>query len=264
MGLTLLTERHADQIAGVLSCYDRILVFGTLPGICFAEGMTSYLYSHKVRIFDYPRFAQLFRDELRENTERLAKESGIEIEHIRKRNVRKEDLVEAVLAKRGRHPGLVTIFSTMEPCATYQPWHNKQTGKTYLKPDDGKCLHYYFYFIDEELGLTYVRVPTWLPCRLQIYFNGHNWLAMQLGKRNISYELRDNAFVEISDGRQAQQIADNWRAKRIHQKLDESPSGSAPSFVTSVCSITGASINVNTPPTSCFVGRRTWPPFTRT
>ena len=43
MGLTLLTERHADQIAGVLSCYDRILVFGTLPGICFAEGMTSYL-----------------------------------------------------------------------------------------------------------------------------------------------------------------------------------------------------------------------------
>lgn len=221
MGLTLLTERHADQIAGVLSCYDRILVFGTLPGICFAEGMTSYLYSHKVRIFDYPRFAQPFRDELRENAERLAKEAGIEIEHIRKRHVRKEDLVEAVLAKRGRHPGLAAIFSAMEPCATYQPWHNKQTGKTYLKPDDGKCLHYYFYFIDEELGLTYVRVPTWLPCRLQIYFNGHNWLAAQLRRRNIDYELRDNAFVQIGDWQQAQRIADDWRAKRIHRKLDE-------------------------------------------
>src|SRR5205823_14527197 len=57
------------------------------------------------------------------------------------------------------------------------PWHNKNTGKTYLLPDDGKCLHYYFYFIDEELGLGYVRVPTWLPCRLQVYFNGHSWLA---------------------------------------------------------------------------------------
>src|SRR5499427_4406420 len=221
MGLALLTERHADQIAGVLSCYDRILVFGTLPGICFAEGMTSYLYSRKVRIFDYPRFAQPFRDELRENAERLAKENGIEIEHIRKRNVRKEELVEAVLAKRGRHPGLVAIFSAMEPCASYQPWHNKQTGKTYLRPDDGKCLHYYFYFIDEELGLTYVRVPTWLPCRLQIYFNGHNWLAAQLRKQNISYQLRDNALVEIGDWRQAQQIADGWQAKRIHRKLDE-------------------------------------------
>jgi hypothetical protein len=41
----------------------------------------------------------------------------------------------------------------MEPCSTYTPWHNKQTGKTYLRPDDGKCLHYYFSFIDEALGL---------------------------------------------------------------------------------------------------------------
>jgi len=221
MGLTLLTERHADQIAGVLSCYDRILVFGTLPGLCFAEGMTSYLYAHQVRIFDYARFAQPFRDELRDNAERLAWENGMEIEHLPKRNIRKEDLVEAVLAKRGRQPGLVAIFSTMEPCASYQPWHNKQTGKTYLKPDDGKCLHYYFYFIDEGLGLSYVRVPTWLPCRLQIYFNGHNWLAMQLRKQGMEYELRDNAFVEIGDWRKAQQIADGWRAKRIHQKLDE-------------------------------------------
>jgi hypothetical protein len=72
-----------------------------------------------------------------------------------KRNVRKEDLIEAVLARRGRHPGLVAIFPTVEARATYQPWHDKQTGQTYLRPDDGKCLHYYFYFIDDELGLTY-------------------------------------------------------------------------------------------------------------
>jgi hypothetical protein len=32
-----------------------------------------------------------------------------------------------------------------------------------LRPDTGKCLHYYFYFIDAELGLIYLRVPTWCP-----------------------------------------------------------------------------------------------------
>jgi hypothetical protein len=32
--LTLLTERYAPQIAGVLSCWDRMLLFGTLPKIC--------------------------------------------------------------------------------------------------------------------------------------------------------------------------------------------------------------------------------------
>src|SRR5487761_629360 len=232
MTTTLLTERYADQIAGVLSCYDRVLVFGTIPGICFAEGMTSYLYAHKVRIFDYPQFAQPFRDQLRENAERLAKENEIEIQHIRKRNVRKEDLVEAVLAKRGRHPGLVAILSAMEPCATYQPWHNKQTGKTYLRPDEGKCLHYYFYWMDEELGLAYVRVPTWLPCRLQIYFNGHNWLAAQLRKHHIQYELRDNAFVDIGDWQQAQRLADDWRVKQIHFRLDQFAQRFCPIFPT--------------------------------
>jgi hypothetical protein len=119
---------------------------------------------------------------LRENAERLAAENGIEIEFLRKRNVRKEERVKEILARRGDHAGLVCILSAMEPCATYKPWHNKGTGKTYLRPDDGKCLHYYFYFIDDELGLCYVRVPTWLPCRLQIDYNGHQWLASVLAQ----------------------------------------------------------------------------------
>ena len=197
MGLTLLTERYAPQIAGILSCFDRMLVFGTLPKVCFADGMTAYLYQHKVRIFDYPRFAEPFRNRLRENAEKLAADNGIEIEFIRKKNFRKEARVKQILAQRGEQPGLVCIFSAMEPCATYKPWHDKETHETYLKPEDGKCLHYYFYFLDEELGLTYVRVPTWLPCRLQVYFNGHNWLAAQLKKRDIGYRMLDNAFVEI-------------------------------------------------------------------
>ena len=198
-----------------------MLIFGTLPKICFAAGMTSYLYERQVRIFDYSRFAEPFRDQLRENAERLAAEAGLEIEFVRKRNFRKEDRVKEILARRGEQPGLVAIFSAMEPCSTYKPWHDKQTGKTLLKPDDGKCLHYYFYFIDQELGLCYVRVPTWLPCRLQVYFNGHNWLARELGKRKIDCRLMDNAFVHISDWARAEQIADGLRIQKLHRRLDE-------------------------------------------
>jgi hypothetical protein len=61
MGLVLMTQRHQDQIAEMLSCYDRILVFGTLPKVCYADGKTSYLYAPQVRIFDYPRFAEPLR-----------------------------------------------------------------------------------------------------------------------------------------------------------------------------------------------------------
>jgi hypothetical protein len=169
--MLLLTERYSDKIAGQLSCYDRVVIQGTLPNFCYAEGMTAFLYANKIRIFDYPRFAEPLKNELRENAQRIAKENGLEIEFIRKGKYDKEKRIASILNERGRHPGLVHIFSAMELCPTYKPWHDQKTHRTYLKPDQSKCLHYYFYFIDEKLGLCYVRVPTWCPFRLQIYFN---------------------------------------------------------------------------------------------
>ena len=43
------------------------------------------MYERQMRIFDYPKFAEPFRNQLRENAETLAKENGIEIEFVRKR-----------------------------------------------------------------------------------------------------------------------------------------------------------------------------------
>jgi hypothetical protein len=52
--------------------------------------------------------------------------------------------VAKVLERRGDRPGLVHIISAMEACDSYRPWHDKTNGQTFLKPDSGKCLHYYF------------------------------------------------------------------------------------------------------------------------
>jgi hypothetical protein len=219
--MDLITDRYAEKISGIFECYDRIIIQGTLPGLCHADGMTGYLYAHKIRIFDYPRFAEPFRDEIRENAQKLAAENNLEIEFVRNHNTRKEKLIEDVLKKRGRRPGLVHILSAMEACSTYKPWHDKKTGATYLKPDQAKCLHYYFYFIDEELGLCYVRVPTWCPFRLQIYFNGHGWLAARLSKKGIGFTLLDNAFSAIDDWQKAQQLADQLNLRALHKRLNQ-------------------------------------------
>jgi hypothetical protein len=219
--MTLLTERYAPQIAGVLSCFDRIVITGTLVGVCFAEGMAAYLRQHGIRLFDYPRFAEPLREEIRQNAERIAQESGLEIEFIRSVGAfRKEDRIRAILQQRGDQPGLVHIFSAMEPCAAFTPWHDKATGRTTLRYKDGKCLHYYFYFIDPEFGLCYLRVPTWAPFRLQFYCNGHNWLAGQLGQAGIAFAQLDNTFSSIADFSRAQLLADAFPIDRLHHALD--------------------------------------------
>jgi hypothetical protein len=221
MGVELLTERYKDQIAGVLSCYDRIIIQGTVPGWCYASGMTDYFYIHQIRIFDYPKWAEPLRDALRKNMEQVAADNAIEIEFVRSaKKLRKENRVKEILVKRGEQPGVVCILSAMEPCGSYKPWHDKKNHKTYLKPDDGKCLHYYIYLIDEDLGLCSLRVPTWCPFRLQFYCNGHSYLARQMSQRNIQYRALDNAFGWIADFEQAQKLADEFRVEMLHRKLD--------------------------------------------
>jgi hypothetical protein len=135
--------------------------------------MTALLDSKKIRIFDYQRFAEPFRDAIRADVDKVAGAAGVTIEFIRRiKAFRKDDRIHQIIVERGGHPGLVHIFSAMEASMSYKPWHNKVTGQTSLRYDTGKsrrsapraslatswrCVHYYFYFIDPVLGLCCLR-----------------------------------------------------------------------------------------------------------
>ena len=224
MAATTLTERYAPNLHGVLSCYDRIIVTGTLPGACYAGGMTSFLYAKGIRIFDYPRFAEPLRDRIRERAQQVCEAAGIHIEHVNKSHIRKEELVARVLAARDTQaerdrPGLVHVISTMESCPSYKPWLDKSNGHIFLRPDTGKCLHYYFHFIDQAFGLCYLRVPTWAPFGLQFYCNGHSALARSLEREGIEFVREDNAFLRIADLARAQALADAFNPEQLHRRL---------------------------------------------
>ncbi len=221
MATTLMTEKYQNEIDGILHCFDRIVISGHLQSLCYAKGMTKYLYTQQIRIFDYTQFAEPLRELIRQNAERQAEENGLEIEFISKKDAfRKEERIKEIISQRGSHLGLVHIYSAMESCAAYRPWHDKQTNQTYVKSTQGKCLHYYFYFIDPALGLCYLRVPTWCPFRLQFYCNGHNVLAAQLQKEQIAYEQIENAFLRIADYQRANELAGTFDVQQLHRKLD--------------------------------------------
>ncbi len=133
----LLTDKYADKINGIITCYDRMIIQGYIPGWSYAEGMTSYLKANNIRIFDFSTFSQPLTEQVRVNAQRIADENGIQIEFIRKlRAFRKDDRIQEIIQKTGKSEGLIHIFSAMECCNTYRPWHDKATGKTsyYVKP----------------------------------------------------------------------------------------------------------------------------------
>src|SRR5258707_14123558 len=132
-----LTERYDDRIAGVLSCYDRVVVTGTLPTVCYAVGMTKFLYAIGVRIFDYPQFASTLRDRVRERAAALAAQAGITIEHIAKSHIRKEAGVAEGLKTRGENPRLVHVISAREGRGAQPPADCKAKAKTFRRAGSG-------------------------------------------------------------------------------------------------------------------------------
>ena len=219
--MALITERYAENIEGVLTSYDRMIIQGYVAPWSHAEGMTSYLNANHIKIFDYQRFCEPLTRKIRSVAEEIAKANDIEIEFIRKlKAFRKDDRIQEIIESKQIEDGLVHIFSAMESCNSYKPWHDKISGRTFLKCTSSKCLHYYFYFIDNELGLCYLRVPTWPPFRLQFYMNGHNWLAYKMQKKGISYETLDNSFVQISDWEMAQKLSERINPEDLHKILD--------------------------------------------
>jgi hypothetical protein len=100
-------EQHRDEIGSVLSCFDGVVITGTLPDICHPRAMAGYLGYRGIRLFDYARWAEPLREEIRANAEQLAAEAGLDIEFIRKlKAFRKEERVQQILARLGDHSGL--------------------------------------------------------------------------------------------------------------------------------------------------------------
>ncbi len=215
------SKKYNRKIEGVLGCYDRVVIKGTLHEASYADGMMNILNRRNIKFVDYPKYTDRYRNQIISRVKQISKEQDIPIQFIRKSGkVRKEDLVKGILDGGDISSGLVCILSVMESCNNYRYHYDKEMQRSRLLFSTGKCLHYYFYFIDKDYGLCYLRVPTWCPFQLQFYFNGHNWLANKLDKAGISYELRDNAFVHVEDYAKAQQISDKFEVRKLHQRLD--------------------------------------------
>jgi hypothetical protein len=104
--------------------------------------------------------------------------------------------------------GLVCVFSILEPCRTFSI--RFQPGRPYVQSAQRKCLHLYHYFMDRRFGLIHMRIQTWFPLQIQVYLNGHEWLARKLTAHQVRYSKIDNVFVQIEDLDRAQRLADRF------------------------------------------------------
>ena len=68
----LLTDKYADKIHGIITCYDRMIIQGYIPNWSHAEAMTAYMKLNGIRIFDYPTsFSQPLTEQIRQHLPKI-------------------------------------------------------------------------------------------------------------------------------------------------------------------------------------------------
>ena len=221
-------QRYEDRIHGVLSCFDRMLFRGYLP-IMSGWQMAQFFNSRNIRFRKLKTFLVEQAQRVKQHGIDLAKKEGRPFQYVQEKT-RKDDVAKEIAARDKIEEGLIVVFSVLEPCRTFSFRFEK--GKPFVQSARRKCLFLYFYFMDRDFGLIHVRLQTWFPLQVQVYVNGHEWLARKLDKKGIRYRKLENAFVWIEDLAKAQKLSDrfaslNWPrllaryAKKINPLLGD-------------------------------------------
>jgi hypothetical protein len=201
-------QRFGKNILGVLHGFDRIRFRGTRRFLTTVTGMLSYLWHRQVLLKDFKAFAADLTAQVRQAAEETALSQGRPVVYVPNGDMDKEAWAREIAQRDGIRQGLIGVLKGLECCRTYQVSPNRATKKLEMRGGSGKCLHYYHYFQDAEVGLVYVRLQTWFPFTVHVGMNGREWLARQMDRVGVRYQRRRNCFTWIEDWTRAQQLLD--------------------------------------------------------
>jgi hypothetical protein len=199
---------HNDRVLGVLTGFDRMVFRGTLRNISYVNGMGKFLGHHRIRYTHFGKFAQGISERLRLHARRYAKQQGRPYKHLDSPKISKEERACEIRDRDGIKEGLICVFGCVEQCMAYEYTPRKEQKGPWLRRRIRQCLFLYFYYMDREFGLMYVRLQTWLPMDIQIGLNGREYLARRMDRAGMKYQKRDNCFTRIDDVKRAQKMLD--------------------------------------------------------
>jgi hypothetical protein len=199
--------KFTAKIVSVLSCFDRVIFKGYLP-FGGEEHLNRYVDGVlKMRRKDFLPWLQGHSQTLVDHARQLAEQHCRPYEY-RQGRFQKEPFIQNLIREHRLSEGLVAVLCVQETCRTVKLVHGRKRPRLIFKRRPQRVL--YFYWLDAHFGLIHVRLQTWFPYTIQVYVNGHDWLARQMTKARLGFVQCDNAFTELDDPQRAQKLADRF------------------------------------------------------
>jgi hypothetical protein len=221
-----------NRVTGILHGFDRLRFIGTQRMLANAGGMQAFLAGARVRLKDFGQWSEQLSVRIRQACEAVMVEAGRPNLYLNSSSISKEQLAESIRLRDRIKSGPVCQLRAVEVIWSYEIHRDRARKQLVLEPRLRKCLHLYHYWVDEQVGMMHVRIPTWLPFGIKLCINGREWLCRELDKGGIGYERRDNCLVKVSNLTAAQEVLDeqmktDWPAflervvKRSHPAWNE-------------------------------------------
>ncbi len=212
--------KFGDEILGVLSGFDRLVLRGTLRAICYPQGMEGYLSGNSVLLKDFARHVHQVSRQLKQASLALAEKLGRTVKYLASSQVSKEEVAQAIAAEQKITEGPVCVLSCVETCQSFEVHRNRETKRLELESRLRKCLFLYHYSIHPVFGFVNARIQTWFPFPIQICLNGREWLARRMDAEGLGYLRQDNCFPWIEDFAHAQELMNAQLRISWRQELD--------------------------------------------
>ena len=199
--------KFANRIVAILNCFDRVIFKGYLP-FGGDERLNSFVDGVlKIRRMDFIPLLEGYGQRLVDHAKAFADEAGRPYEPKQGR-FQKEKFIQDIIYRDQLTEGLVAVLCVMETCRAIKMKRGKNRPRLYYTRRPQRVL--YYYFLDRDFGLMSIRLETHFPYGIQIYVNGHSWLAEQMQKKGLNFTQRDNAFTSLENPQAAQKIADRF------------------------------------------------------
>ena len=178
---SFLSRFHA-LVLFTLSGFDRLRFCGESRLLNHARGVQSYCWQQRVLFKDFPEHAEALTKTLRNET--VKNRGDVPLKHLDSPDIDKEATALELAQQHGRTSGRIALITCQESGLTYRLRKNQQ-GLVEPRKERTRCVHFYHYFLHEQLGLCYVRIQTWFPFSVRVGLNGRRWLAQQLRNRGV-------------------------------------------------------------------------------
>ena len=206
--LSRFVSKFSSLIVAVLSCFDRVIFKGhlALAAPRELEYFVDCVLKVRRRVF-MKTVAPQYSELLVAHAQEWARRAG-RIYLYRTGQFRKDQWAQNLIRNQGIFEGLVGILCTQETCPSFALVPGPKRPQFVSRPRQQRVL--YSYFLDPQFGLIHVRLQTWLPFTVQVYVNGHEWLAQQMMEKKLGLVQQHNTFTQLDDPKEAQRIANRF------------------------------------------------------